>query len=77
MVVRPPTRVYGFGRILQNVQTVTFFPKKGVCYAFSDRRIIYNYVCPGCFGRSAESKHFGSEVRHRKLGIGHNQKTRA
>ena len=48
MVVRPPTRVYGFGRILQNVQTVTFFPKKGVCYAFSDRRIIYNYVCPGC-----------------------------
>ena len=50
MVVRPPMRVYGFGRILQNVQTVTFFAKKGVCYAFSGRRIIHNYVCPVCFG---------------------------
>ena len=50
MVVRPPMRVYGFGRILQNVQTVTLFAKKGVGYAFSGRRIIYNYVYPVCFG---------------------------
>ena len=50
MVVRPPMRVYGFGRMLQNVQTVIFFAKKGVCYAFSSRRIIHNYVCPVCFG---------------------------
>lgn len=50
MVVRPPKRVCGFGRILRTSQTVTVYLKREFSHACISRRIFHCSIYPVRFG---------------------------